>query len=219
MNYFLEDQERDLIKLCVLLLEGRLHGSGHAHLSTCYFFCRDMLNRPCKRSLAICIWLCQRYQRTHRYTPLAVTWSTYVNLCANSWSGFCQHYQRWIYWRPKDFIFLLMNLQLFAMSFHMSLNSLEGPVSLSEREMGSFTPSLLDGRQLRSVMQEFFSFHLIMRHDEKYVYIFVSVIIIIIITNWGMSFSMIWNAQSSAPCYSSDHAKAESNNCFIIPSK
>ena len=142
-----------------------------------------------------------------------------INLCANSWSGFCQHYQRWIYWRPKDFIFLLMNLQLFAMSFHMSLNSLEGPVSLSEREMDSFTPSPLDGRQLRSVMQEFFSFHLIMRHDEKYVYIFVSVIIIIIITNWGMSFSMIWNAQSSAPCYSSDHAKAESNNCFIIPSK
>ena len=80
MNYFLEDQKRDLIKLCVLLLKGKFHGSGHAHLSTCYFFCRDMLNRPCKRSLAICIWLCQRYQRTHRYTPLAVTWSTYVQI-------------------------------------------------------------------------------------------------------------------------------------------
>ena len=71
----------------------------------------------------------------------------------------------------------------FAMSFHMSLYSLEGPVSLSERGMDSFTPSHLDRRQLQSVMQEFFSFHLIMRHDEKYVYIFVSVIIIIIITN------------------------------------
>ena len=31
-----------------------------------------------------------------------------------TWSGFCQHYQRWIYCRPKGFIFLLMNLQLFA---------------------------------------------------------------------------------------------------------
>ena len=79
----------------------------------------------------------------------------------------------------------------FAMSFHMSLYSLEGPVSLSERGMDSFTPSPLDRRQLRSVMQEFFSFHLIMRHDEKYVYIYVSVIIIIIISNCGMSFSMI----------------------------
>ena len=38
MNYFLEDQERDLIKLCVLLLKGKFHGSAHAHLSTCRFF-------------------------------------------------------------------------------------------------------------------------------------------------------------------------------------
>ena len=76
------------------------------------------------------------------------------------------------------------------MSFHMLLYSLDGPVSLNERGMDSFTPSPLDRRQLRSVMQEFLSFHL-MRHDEKYVYIYVSVIIIIIISNCGMSFSMI----------------------------
>lgn len=105
------------------------------------------------------------------------------------------------------------------MSFHMLLYSMESPVSLSERGLDSSTPSPLDRRQLRSVMQEFFSFHLIMRNDEKYVYIYVSVIIIILISNCGMSFSMIWNAQSSALCYSSDHAKAESNNCFIIQSK
>ena len=37
MNYFLEDQERELIKLCVLLLKGKFHGSAHAHLSTCCF--------------------------------------------------------------------------------------------------------------------------------------------------------------------------------------
>ena len=77
------------------------------------------------------------------------------------------------------------------MSFHMLLYSLEGPVFLTERGMDSFTPSPLDRRQLRSVMQEFFSFHLTMRHDEKYIYIYVSVIIFIIISNCGMSFSMI----------------------------
>ena len=77
------------------------------------------------------------------------------------------------------------------MSFHMLLYSLEGPVSLTERGMDSSTPSPLDRRQLRSVMQEFFSFHLTTRHDEKYVYIYVSVIIFIIISNCGMSFSMI----------------------------
>ena len=77
------------------------------------------------------------------------------------------------------------------MSFHMLLYSLEGPVSLSERGLDSFTPSPLDRRQLGSVMQKFFSFHLIIRHDDKYVYIYVSVIIIIIISNCGMSFSMI----------------------------
>ena len=77
------------------------------------------------------------------------------------------------------------------MSFHMLSYSLEGPVSLSERGLDSSTPSPLDRRQLRSVMQEFFSFHLKMRHDKKYVYIYVSVIIIIIISNCGMSFSMI----------------------------
>ena len=76
------------------------------------------------------------------------------------------------------------------MSFHMLSYSLESPVSLSERGLDSFTPSPLDRRQLRSVMQKFFSFHLIMRHDEKYVYIYVSVIIIIIISNCGMSFSI-----------------------------
>ena len=79
----------------------------------------------------------------------------------------------------------------FAMSFHMLLYSMESPVSLSERGLDSSTPSPLDRRQLRSVMQEFFSFHLIMRNDEKYVYIYVSVIIIILISNCGMSFSMI----------------------------
>ena len=36
MNYFLEDQERDLIKLCVLLLKGKFHGSAHAHLLTVF---------------------------------------------------------------------------------------------------------------------------------------------------------------------------------------
>ena len=55
------------------------------------------------------------------------------------------------------------------MSFHMLSYSLESPVSLSERGLDSSTPSPLDRRQLRSVMEEFFSFHLIMRHDEKYV--------------------------------------------------
>ena len=77
------------------------------------------------------------------------------------------------------------------MSFLMLSYSLEDPVSSSERGLDSFILGPLDRRQLRSVMQEFFSFQLIMRHDEKYVYIFVSVIIIIIISNCGMSFSMI----------------------------
>ena len=32
MNYFLGDQERDLIKVCVLLrVKGKFHGSAHAH--------------------------------------------------------------------------------------------------------------------------------------------------------------------------------------------
>ena len=37
--------------------------------------------------------------------------------------------------------------------------SLESPVSLSERGLDSSTPSPLDRKQLRSVMQEFFSFN------------------------------------------------------------
>ena len=31
MSYFLEDKERVLIKVCVLLLKEKFHGSAHAH--------------------------------------------------------------------------------------------------------------------------------------------------------------------------------------------
>ena len=31
MNYFLEDQERVFLKVCVLVLKEKFHGSAHAH--------------------------------------------------------------------------------------------------------------------------------------------------------------------------------------------